>query len=87
MKILKRRIRKMAMQTMPANNIICVNVRWFDGYIETFEASEVRFGNSLIWMRLSNGGNRHIPLGQVRWFSVSPESHEKIPQIQYELKL
>jgi hypothetical protein len=53
-----------------------VNVRWFDGYFESFEADEVRFGCDLLWMRLSDGHNRHIPLRSVRWFSVSPESHE-----------
>ena len=52
-----------------------VNVRWFDGYLEVFEASEVRFGNAYLWMRLSDGQNRHIPLNQVRWFSLSKESH------------
>ena len=52
-----------------------VNVRWFDGYLETFEASEVRFGNAYLWMRLVDGQNRHIPLAQVRWFSMSKESH------------
>jgi len=54
-----------------------VNVRWFDGYLETFEASEVRFGGALLWMRLADGQNRHIPLSQVRWFSLSNESHAK----------
>jgi len=54
-----------------------VNIRWFDGYLETFEASDVRFGNSYIWMRLTDGQNRHIPLIQVRWFSLSEESHAK----------
>lgn len=54
-----------------------VNVRWFDGYLETFEAEEVRFGSDLLWLRLSNGANRHIPLRQVRWFSMSEESHAK----------
>ena len=52
-----------------------VNVRWFDGYLEIFEAEEVRFGNSYLWMRLLDGQNRHIPLIQVRWFSLSVESH------------
>ena len=52
-----------------------VNVRWFDGYLETFEALEIRFGNSYLWMRLIDGQNRHIPLNQVRWFSLSKESH------------
>jgi hypothetical protein len=60
---------------MTIPNII-VSVRWFDGYMETFEVSEVRFGSDLLWMRLVDGKNRHIPLHRVRWFSVTPESHE-----------
>lgn len=56
---------------------ISVSVRWWDGYLEEFVASEVRFGSDLLFLRLDNGKNRHIPLRQVRWFSVSPESHEK----------
>lgn len=56
--------------------MITVNVRWFDGYLETFECSEVRFGSDLLWMRLSDRKNRHIPLRNVRWFSSTPESHE-----------
>lgn len=56
---------------------IIVNVRWYDGYLEELEATEVRFGSDLLWMRLENGSNRHIPLRQVRWFSVTPESHEE----------
>ena len=55
-----------------------VNVRWWDGYLETFEATEVRFGCDLLWLRLSNGENRHIPLRMVRWFSLSKESHAKV---------
>lgn len=57
---------------------ITVNVRWWDGYLEEFEATEVRFGCDLLWMHLSNGRNRHIPLRHVRWFGLDPESHEKI---------
>jgi hypothetical protein len=57
---------------------IIVNVRWHDGYLEEFKATEVRFGSDLLWMRLSNGSNRHIPLRSVRWFSTTPESHENI---------
>ena len=58
-----------------------VSVRQFDGYLETFEATEVRFGSDLLWMRLApdkdgNVSNRHIPMRQVRWFSLSNESHE-----------
>ena len=52
-----------------------VNVRWFDGYLETFDATEVRFGSDLLWLRLVDGANRQIPLRQVRWFSLSIESH------------
>jgi hypothetical protein len=54
-----------------------VNVRWFDGYLERFECEDVRFGSDLLWMRLTIGQNRHIPLRQVRWFSLTPESHER----------
>jgi hypothetical protein len=57
-----------------------VTVRWFDGYLEKFEATEARFGSDLLGMRLSDGANRHIPLRQVRWFSQTPESHEKEKQ-------
>ena len=57
--------------------MIEVSVRWFDGYLEKFECSEVRFGSDLLWMRLVTKQNRHIPLREVRWFSVMPESHEK----------
>lgn len=53
-----------------------VTVRWFDGYMEVFETTEVRFGSDLLWMRLKDGNNRHIPLRQVRWFGMSEESHQ-----------
>ena len=59
-------------------NKILVTVRWFDGYMEKFESEEIRFGNALLWMRLIDGKNRHIPLREVRWFSSYPESHEKV---------
>jgi len=58
--------------------MIIVNVRWFDGYFEAFECSEVRFSSDFLWMRLKTGKNRHIPLRTARWFSVNPESHEDI---------
>ena len=54
-----------------------VTVRWHDGYLEEFEATEIRFGSDLLWMRLTNGKNRNIPLRSVRWFSQNPESHQK----------
>lgn len=57
-----------------------VTVRWFDGYLEEFEVTEVRFGSDLLWMRLSNGQNRHIPLRQVRWFEMTEESHQKVDE-------
>lgn len=53
-----------------------VTVRWHDGYLEEFDAEEVRFGSDLLWMRLSDGKNRHIPLRSVRWFGMSKESHQ-----------
>ena len=58
-----------------AKTVNLVNVRWWDGYLETFEAADVRFGCDLLWMVLADGQNRHIPLRQVRWFSLSKESH------------
>lgn len=60
--------------------MITVNVRWHDGYLEKFEASEVRFGSDLLWVKLIDGKNRHIPLRSVRWFSQIPESHEIIKE-------
>lgn len=33
---------------------IKVNIRWHDGYLEEFDATEVRFGSDLLWMRLAN---------------------------------
>lgn len=61
-------------------DVIEVSVRWWDGYIEKFECSKVRFGISLLWMRLTTGQNRHLPLWMIRWYSVNPESHENITQ-------
>lgn len=53
-----------------------VSVRWFDGYMEEFEATEVRFGCDLLFLRLADGKNRHVPLRHVRWFGMSIESHQ-----------
>lgn len=61
---------------------IRVSVRWWDAYFEDFEAVEVRFGSDLLWMKLKAGGNRHIPLRAVRWFSIYPESHEKACDVE-----
>lgn len=55
-----------------------VSVRWHDGYLEEFDATEVRFGSDLLWLRLCDGQNRHIPLRSVRWFGMSHESHATI---------
>lgn len=41
-----------------------------------FRATEVRFGSDLLWMRLDDGNNRHIPMRMVRWFGTSIESHQ-----------
>ena len=57
--------------------MIKVRVRGFDSYYEKFECEEVRTGNYYLWMRLTNGQNRYIPLHQVRWYSRNPESHSK----------
>ena len=56
---------------------IKVVVRWHDGYLEKFKCRKVRFGSDLLWMRLKDRDNRHIPLRPVRWFSLHPESHAK----------
>ena len=54
-----------------------VNVGWFDGYYESFDkVKEVRFGGKLLWIEFTSGQNRHIPLDQVRWYSIYPASHE-----------
>lgn len=62
-------------QVIEEKNI--VTVRWFDGYLEEFETTEVRFGSDLLWMRLQDGKNRHIPLRQVRWWALAKESHQR----------
>lgn len=61
---------------MEEKKINTVTVRWNDGYKEDFSATEIRFGSDLLWMRLLDGCNRHIPLRQVRWFGTSIESHQ-----------
>lgn len=54
-----------------------VTVRWNDGYLESFNAVEVRFGSDLLYFEIAGSTtNRHIPLRQVRWFSVRPPSRE-----------
>jgi hypothetical protein len=60
------------------DNKTTVTVRWWDGYLETFDCIESRFGSDLLWMRLSSGQNRHIPTRHIRWYSIIPESHEGI---------
>lgn len=58
---------------------VTIAVRWQDGYLERFAVDEWRASADLLWMRLATGGNRHIPLGPVRWWSSSEESHEHSP--------
>lgn len=48
-----------------------VCVRWFDGYYEEFECDEVRVGNNVLWMLLTNGKNRWLPTKEIRWFSIN----------------
>jgi len=55
-----------------------VSVRWIDGYFESFNARQMRISETLIWLRLNNHKNRNIPLKNVRWYSVYPESHEEM---------
>lgn len=57
--------------------MIEIVIRWIDGYKETLHCKEVRFGIGLLWCKLDSGANRHIPLGQVRWFSTDPDSKER----------
>jgi hypothetical protein len=45
-----------------------VTVRWWDGYLEEFDAIESRVGAYMLWIKFPNGGHRWIPLCQVRWF-------------------
>lgn len=51
--------------------VIIVKVRWFDGYLDEFDVTEVSFEGELLWMQLAGGENRHIPTREVRWFSVT----------------
>jgi ribosomal protein S8 len=46
-----------------------IKVRWFDGYIEEFDAEDARSGAYILWIKLKTGEDRWIPLSQVRWFS------------------
>ena len=64
------------------NQVNVVTVKWWDGYMEEFEATEVRFGCNLLWMRmrLADGQNRIIPLRQVRWFDIDKESHQRVKE-------
>ena len=48
-----------------------VIVRWFDGYLEEFTCSEVRFGSDLLWMKLASGSNRHLPTHKIRWYEIT----------------
>jgi len=53
-----------------------VEVRWFDGYKEVFNATHARVGDSHLWMRLEDGDTRWIPLQRVRWHSGVEEVAE-----------
>lgn len=60
---------------------IIVNVRWFDGYLETFyDVSDMRASGEFLSLIFTDKRNRQIPLrGNVRWYSLSEESHEVVP--------
>lgn len=49
-----------------------------DDYSEEFEATELRSGGYLLWMRLLSGIERSIPLIQVRWYRRSVEDEISI---------
>lgn len=66
-----------SLSPVDGDRVNIVTVRWFDSYLEEFEATEVRFGSDILFLRLADGKNRHIPLRQVRWFSMSIESHQR----------
>ena len=54
-----------------------VIVRWWDGYVEVFDnVVEWRAGAYLLWVKLSRGKTRHIPLQQVRWFEPIPSDKQ-----------
>jgi hypothetical protein len=57
-----------------------VNVRWFDGLLETFpRVVECRASGDLLFLVLEDGRNRTIPFkAGVRWYSSEVESHERI---------
>lgn len=50
-----------------------VRVTWWDSYKEEFECTEVRYGSDLLWMRLTDGKNRHIPTRHIRWCKLQEE--------------
>jgi hypothetical protein len=61
-----------------------VSVRWWDDYLEEFAATEVRLSVDLLYLVLTieqgkAPRNRHIPLCQVRWFSIYPPTQESGP--------
>lgn len=55
---------------MEENKLNIVTVRWLDGHMEVFKATEVSLGSDFLWMCLLNGSNRSIPFSKVsewRW--------------------
>ena len=66
--------------------VTIVKVRWFDGYLDEFNATEVSFEGELLWMQLAGGENRHIPTREVRWFSVvEVEVEVEVEHINWQL--
>ncbi|MDR0434628.1 MAG: helix-turn-helix domain-containing protein [Gracilibacteraceae bacterium] len=53
-----------------------VTVRWLDGYLEGFQATDVRFDGYFLRLRLDSGGARIIPLVGVRWFRQGAEDSQ-----------
>lgn len=57
---------------------IKVAVRWWDGYKENFECSEIRFGCDLLWMRLIGGKIDTFLCTELDGF----RQHQKVMKIQ-----
>lgn len=56
---------------------ITITVRWHDGYMQSFDVTEVKEGFDLLRFCLQDRRTVDIPMRNVRWFSRNPESPEK----------
>ena len=60
------------------NKEILITVRWWDGYLETFNVFEksVRAGAYLLYFITTNGNERRIPVQQVRWYYLGNNNYK-----------